>query len=166
MGKFMLRVLLVVAIAGCGGMPVKSDTPMANFHHLIVRNINWNETAVSELTGEEMKEFIASQPRLAELFRAVFEQYVKELGFFDTITFGEAGADADTLILEPKIYTLKPGGFMPGASYTGLLKTLDGKMVARYTAERRVSGTGKMGNIEKLVRELAEDAAYRLPYAR
>lgn len=166
MGKTLLIVLAIIAVAGCSSIPVKSSTPMANYHKLIVRNIDWDETATSEIAGDAMQEFIAAQPRLAELFRAEFEKGIKQTGFFDTIAFGDAPADADTLILEPKIYTLKPGGYMPGASYTGLLKTGDGRLIGKYTAERRVSGTNPMGNIEKLVTELAEDAASRLPYAR
>ena len=169
MGKVLLFMLAIVAFAGCSCIPVKNSTPMANYHTLIVRNINWNETAVIDITGDQMKEYIAAQPRLAELFRAEFEKYIKMISFFDKVVYGAVLADADTLILEPKIYTLKPGGFMPGASFTGLLITAGGRLVGNYTAERRLNqnnGTNMLENIEKLVIELGEDAASRLPYAR
>jgi len=169
MRKVLFLMLSIVAFAGCGIIPVKNSTPMAKYNKLIVRNINWNETAISELTGDGMKEFIASQPRLAEMFRAKFEKHIREICFFEKIIYGEATADAGTLILEPKIYTLKPGGIMPGASYTGLIKTADGRQVGKYEAERRLNqkiGSNTLENIEKLVVELGEDAASRLPYAR
>jgi hypothetical protein len=169
MRKAILLMLSIFAFSGCSSIPVKNSTPMANYNKLIVRNINWNETAVSELEGDGMKEFIASQPRLAEMFRAEFEKHIREIRFFDKITYGDNPADVDTLILEPKIYTLKPGGFMPGASYTGLLKTADGRRVGKYEAERRLNqnfGSHTLENIEKLIAELGEDAASRLPYAK
>jgi len=169
MGKILLFMFAIVVFAGCSGIPIKSSTPMANYHMLIVRNINWNETAISDITDDSMKEYIAAQPRLAELFRAEFEKYIREIGFFDKVVYGDAPADVDTLILEPKIYTLKPGGFMPGATYTGLLKTADGRLVGKYTAERRLNQSNDantLENIEKLIKELGEDAASRLPYAR
>jgi hypothetical protein len=168
MGKILLLMLSVAVFAGCIG-PMKNSTPMANYNKLIVRNINWNETAVSEVNEDGMKEYIASQPRLAEMFRAAFEKYIGGIHFFDKVIYGDAPADADTLILEPKIYNLKPGGFMPGATYTGLLLSADGRLVGKYTEERRINqghGSKTMENIEKLVTELGEDAASRLPYAR
>lgn len=169
MGKVLFLMLSIAAFAGCSIMPVKNSTPMAKYNKLIVRNINWNETAISEITVDGMKEYIASQPRLAEMFRAEFEKYIRDMRFFDKVIYGDAPADADTLILEPKIYNLKPGGFMPGATYTGLLKTVDGRLLGKYTEERRINqahGSKTMENIENLVRELGEDAASRLPYAR
>jgi hypothetical protein len=169
MGKVLLLILSIVAFAGCSSMPVKNSTPMARYNKLIVRDINWNETAISELDGDGMKEFITAQPRLAGIFRAKFERYIKEIGFFDKVIYGNAATDADALILEPKIYTLKPGGFMPGATYTGLLKTEDGRQVGKYEAERRLNqanGSKPLENIEKLITELGEDAASRLPFAR
>ena len=168
MGKVFLFIMTIAFFAGCAG-PMKNSTPMANYSKLIVRNINWNETAVSEITADGMKQYIEAQPRLAEMFRAEFEKYIKKLNFFDKVNYGDAPADADTLILEPKIYTLKPTGFMPGATYTGLLLTADGKLVGKYTEERRLNqghGSKTMENIENLVRELGEDAASRLPFAR
>jgi len=166
MGKGLFLMLVIVVFAGCSAIPVKSSTPMANYNKLIVRSINWNETAISDMNADDVKEYIASQHRLAELFQEIFERYAKETGFFEAISYGDVQADAETLILEPKIYTLKPSGYMPGASYTGLLKTKDGKQVGKYTAERRVSGTNAMNTIEKLVKELAEDAGSKLPYAQ
>jgi hypothetical protein len=168
MGKILLLVLSVVVFAGCVG-PMKNSTPMANYNKLIVRNINWKETAISEVTEDGVKEYVAAQPRLAEMFRAEFEKYINGMHFFDKVIYGDATADADTLILEPKIYNLKPGGFMPGATYTGLLLTADGRLVGKYTEERRINqarGSKTMQNIEKLVTELGEDAASRLPFAR
>ena len=169
MRKVLLLMLSIVAFAGCSGIPVKNSTSMANYNKLIVRNINWNETAISEITDEGMKEYIALQPKLSEIFRAEFEKYIRETHFFDKVSYGDAPADTETLILEPKVYTLKPTGFMPGATYTGLLLTADGKLVGKYTEERRLNqahGSKTMENIENLVRELGEDAASRLPYAR
>ena len=171
----MLKLLMLMASAilciGCSSMPVKSATPMAQYSTLIVRDINWKETAISELAGEQLKDFVAAQPRLNELFRSEFDKYMKDMGFFETITYGNAPAGPDALILLPKIYTLKPGGFMPGASYVGLLMSGDGRLIAKYGEERRLNSSGSapekaVGNIEKLIRELAEDAASRLPYAR
>jgi hypothetical protein len=48
---------------------------------------------------------------------------------------------------------------------------VDGKLIGTYSEERRLNGSNSdpekvKGNIEKLIRELAEDAASRLPYAR
>jgi len=168
MGKVLLLIFSFAALAGCAG-PMKNSTPMANYSKLIVRNINWNETAVSEITAEGMTQYINAQPRLAEMFRSEFEKYINGMHFFDKVIYGDAPADAETLILEPKIYTLKPTGFMPGATYTGLLLTADGKLVGKYTEERRLNqghGSKTMENLENLVRELGEDAASRLPYAR
>lgn len=168
MGKVFLLMLSIAVYAGCA-VPMKNSTPMANYNKLIVRNINWNETAVSEITVDGMKEYIAAQPRLAEIFHAEFEKYIREIRFFDKILYGDAPTDADTLILEPKIYTLKPNGYTPGASYTGILKTADGRLVGKYTAERRLMqtiGSHTKENIESLITELGEDAASRLPYAR
>ena len=169
MGKYLIFIFAVIAVAGCSGIPLKNSTPMAKYNKLIVRNINWNETAISEIEGDDMKEYVASQPGLGEIFRAEFDKYIKEIRFFDKVIYGDAQADADTLILEPKIYTLKPRGYMPGASYTGLLKTADGKLIGKYTAERRLNqtiGSHSKGNIESLISELGEDAASRLPYAQ
>ena len=86
MGKVLIFMLAIAAVAGCSSIPVKSTTPMAKYHKLIVRNINWNETATSDITGDAMKEFVAAQPRLDMVFRAEFGKYIKETGFFDTIT--------------------------------------------------------------------------------
>lgn len=169
MGKMVLITLLGFALAGCAAAPAKDSTPLAAFNKLIVRDINWKETAVSEIEGKDLKEYIAAQPRLSEIFQKEFGKYIGDIRFFGTVTYGDAPADADTLILEPKIYTLKPGGFMPGADYTGLLKTSDGRLVGKYTYERRLNqahSSKVMENIEELVTELGEDAASRLPYAR
>ena len=169
MGKLLFIMLFVFSLAGCAAVPAKNSTPLAAFNKLIVRDINWKETAVSEIEGNDMKEYIAAQPRLGEIFRKEFGKNIGEIRFFDSVTYGDAPVDADTLILEPKIYTLKPGGFMPGADYTGLLKTSDGRLVGKYTYERRLNqapSSKSMENIEELVAELGEDAASRLPYAR
>ncbi len=171
MGKVLILVAVVIACAGCSSIPAKSSTLMANYHKLIVRDINWKETATSEIPPDQMKEFIASQSELEGVFRAVFDRYVREIGYFDTIAYGSAQADSDTLVLIPKIYTLKPSGFMPGASYTGLLMSADGKLIGKYTEERRLSSSSSSPdkikeNAKKLIMELAEDAASRLPYAR
>ncbi len=171
MDRLLLFIVIIIAITGCSSMPVKSNTPMAPYHRLVVRDIDWGETAISEMAGDEMNRFIAAQPRLSELFRRKFDEYIREIRFFDSVTYGNAQADKYTVILMPKIYTLKPSGYMPGATYTGLLMTADGKLIGRYSEERRLGGSGSdpekvMGNIEKLIEELAEDAASRLPYAQ
>lgn len=168
MGRILILMAAVIACVGCSSVPVKSTTPKARYKKLIVRDINWKETATSEIAGDQMKEFISSQPRLNELFRSVFDRYIRAVGVFDAVTYGDAQPDSDTLVLVPKIYTLKPGGFMPGASYTGLLVSSDGRLIGKYTEERRLGGSGAgaeeiKGNIEKLIKELAEDAATRLP---
>ena len=169
MGRAALYMLFLFSVAGCGAIPAKNDTPMAAFNRLIVRDVNWKETAVSEIEGNDMTEYIASQPGLSKLFREVFGKYIGEVRYFNQVAYGDAIPDGDTLVLEPKIYTLKPCGFMPGATYTGLLKTADGRLLATYVAERRLNQqrcSNAKDNIEKLVTELAEDAASRLPYAR
>lgn len=164
----LLLLMAIVSSAGCSGtLPPKQSTPMEHYTKLVVRDINWEETALSEISHEDMITFVASQNRLSNVFRSEFAKYITEINFFDTVLYGDAQADAGTLILLPKIYTLKVGTYMPGGSYTGLLITRDGKHVAVYTAERRLkSGSSAMDSIEKLVRELGEDAASELPYAR
>jgi hypothetical protein len=169
MGRILVLLAAMLACAGCTRVPVKSSTPLAHYNRLIVRDINWKETATSEISGDQLREFNAAQPALNELFRTEFDRHVRTLGFFDAITYGNVQPEAGTLVLVPKIYTLKPGGFMPGASYTGLLMSPGGKLLAKCTEERRLNdsnaGPEKMReNVEKLVRELAEDAASRLPF--
>jgi len=166
--KLMLLLLVCISCAGCSSnLPVKQITPMAGYNKLLVRNINWNETALSEISAKDQQTFMNSRDRLAGLFRAEFAKYIQGINFFDSVTYGDAQPETDTLILEPKIYTIKAGNYMPGGSYTGLLFTSTGKLVGKYTSERRLSsGSNPMDVIEKLVVELAEDAASRLPYAQ
>ena len=164
-----IYLLFLFILASCAGMPLKSATPMAPYSKLMVRDVNWKETALSELGEKETGEFIAAQPVLTAKFRNEFAKYITMTGFFDKVSYGNASADSDTLVLEPKIYTMKAGGFMPGASYTGMLTSSDGRRVATYTAERRLNrndNSGRLENIEQLVTELAEDAASMLPFAR
>jgi hypothetical protein len=171
MRKILILIVAVIACAGCSSIPTNSSKSKVQYKKLIVRDINWKETATSEIAGDQLKEFISAQPMLNELFRTEFDKYIKEVGVFDSIAYGNAQPDSDTLILVPKIYTLKPDGFMPGATFTGLLLSADGKLIGTYSEERRLNSSGSnpekvKGNIEKLVKELAEDAASKLPYAR
>lgn len=167
MGKAILLILLFSLVLGCAELPAKSNTPLAPFKKLLVRDINWKETAVSEIEGDNLKEYLAAQPRLSALFRTEFGKYIKDIHFFEQVDYGDGPADAETIILEPKIYTIKADSCMPGADYTGLLKTADGRLVGKYTSERRIYIDSKpIANIEKLIGELAEDAASLLPYAR
>lgn len=55
------------------------------------------------------------------------------------VIYCDAAADADFLILLPKIYNLKPCGFMPVATYRGLLIAADGRHVASYDTDRRLN---------------------------
>jgi len=169
----MSRILILMAVVffcgGCSSMVVSSKTN-AQYTKLLVRDINWKETATSEITGDQLKEFISSQPMLNELFRTEFDKNIRKIGAFNTIAYGIAQPDSNTLTLVPKIYTLKPIGFMPGASFTGFLLSADGKLIGTYSEERRLNSSSSdperiKGNIEKLIRELAEDAASKLPYA-
>lgn len=171
MRKLIIYIAVIIACAGCSSMPISSSKLTGHYNKLIVRDINWKETATSEIPDEQMKEFISSQFTLNELFLTEFDKYIKKVGTFDTIAYGNVQPDAETLILVPKIYTLKPVGFMPGASFTGLLLSADGKLIDKYSEERRIHSSSSnpekiKGNIEKLVKELAEDAASKLPYAR
>ncbi|RQW87245.1 MAG: hypothetical protein EHM79_08195 [Geobacter sp.] len=170
MSKILILIVTIFACAGCGGVAVNSSKPSSKYNKLIVRDINWKETATSDITVDQMKEFISSQPMLNELFRAEFDKNIRKTGAFDVVVYGNALPDADTLTLVPKIYTLKPIGFMPGASFTGFLLSADGKLLGTYSEERRLNSTSSdpekiKCNIEKLVRELGEDAASKLPYA-
>lgn len=170
MSKILIFIVAVLACVSCSSMAVNSSKPRAQYKKLIVRDINWKETATSEITGDQMKEFISSQPMLSELFRSEFDKNIRKIGVFDVVAYGNAHPDSDTLTLVPKIYTLKPIGFMPGASFTGFLLSADGKLIGTYSEERRLNSRSSdpekiKGNIEELVRELAEDAASKLPYA-
>jgi hypothetical protein len=171
MSKILILIAAVLACIGCSSMAANVSKPKAQYKKLIVRDINWKETATSEITGDQMKEFISLQPMLNELFRTEFDKNIREIGVFGAVTYGNAQPDSDTLTLVPKIYTLKPIGFMPGASFTGFLLSADGKLIGTYSEERRLNSSSSdpekiKGNIETLIRELAEDAASRLPYAR
>lgn len=168
MRKILILVVAALACVACSNMAVYRSKPKAQYKKLIVRDINWQETATSEITGDQMKEFISSQSMLNELFRTEFDKYIKKIGVFEAVSYGNAQPDSDTLTLVPKIYTLKPIGFMPGASFTGFLLSADGKLIGTYSEERRLNSSSSdpekiKGNIEKLVRELAEDAASKLP---
>ena len=170
MSKILILIVAVLACVGCSSMAVNSSKLKAQYKKLIVRDINWKETATSEISGDQIEKFISSQPMLNELFRTEFDKNIKKIGIFEAITYGNAQADSATLTLVPKIYTLKPVGFMPGASFTGFLLSADGKLIGTYSEERRLNSTSSdpekiKDNIEKLVRELAEDAASKLPYA-
>lgn len=167
MRKILILFVAVFACVGCSSMAVNSNKPKVHYKKLIVRDINWKETATSDIPGDQMKEFIASQPMLNEMFHAEFDKHIKKIDAFDVVAYGNAQPDSDTLILVPKIYTLKPIGFMPGASFTGFLLSADGRLVGRYSEERRLNSSSSdpekiRGNIEILVRELAEDAASNL----
>jgi hypothetical protein len=171
MKRYLILIVALIACAGCSSVPVNGATAKARYKKLIVRDINWKETATSEIEGEQMREFIASQPVLNETFHRVFDKYIKELGVFESIAYGIAQPDPDTEVMVPKIYTLKPDGYMPGASFTGFLLSPDGKLIGTYSEERRLNSSGSnpekvKGNIEKLIKELAEDAASRFPYKR
>jgi hypothetical protein len=168
--KILILVVAVLACAGCSSMAVNSSGPKAHYKKLIVRDINWKETATSEITGDQLKGFISSQPMLNELFRTEFDKNIRKIGVFDSVAYGNTQPDSDTLTLVPKIYTLKPIGFMPGASFTGFLLSADGELIRTYSEERRLNSSSTdpeniKANIEKLIRELAEDAASNLPYA-
>jgi hypothetical protein len=171
MRNILVFIVVIVACAGCASVPINNAIPKGMCKKLIVRNINWNETSTSEITGEQMREFIASQAKLNELFQSEFDNYIKKLRVFYSVSYGESVPDPDTLIMIPKIYTLKPTGFMPGASFTGFLVSPDGKLIRTYSEERRLNDSRSdpeliKGNIEKLIRELAEDAASNFPCAR
>lgn len=171
MSKILILIVAVLTCVGCSSMAISNSKPKGQYKKLIVRDINWKETATSEITGDQMKEFIASQPMLNELFRIEFDKNIRKIGVFDAVVYGNAQPDSDTLTLVPKIYTLKPTGFMPGASFTGFLLSPDGKLIGTYSEERRLNSSSSdpekiKGNIEKLVRELAEDAASKLPYVK
>jgi hypothetical protein len=171
MYKILILIVAGLVCVGCSTVSVDSSKTKAQYKKLLVRDINWKETSTSEITGVQMKEFISSQPMLNDLFRAELDKHMKVTRVFETITYGDAQPDSDTLVLVPKIYTLKPDGFMPGASFTGFLLSADGKLIATYSEERRLNSAKPnpekvKANIEKLITELAEDAASRLPYAR
>lgn len=171
MSKILILMVAVLACIGCSSMAVNGSAPRAQYKKLIVRDINWKETATSDIPGDQMKEFISSQSMLNELFRNEFDKTIRKAGVFESVAYGSAQPDSDTLTLIPKIYTLKPTGFMPGASYTGFLLSGDGKLIGTYSEERRLNSSSSdpekiKGNIEKLVRELAEDAASKLPHDR
>lgn len=169
MSKILILIVAIFACVSCSSMAVNSSKLLSQYNKLIVRDINWQETATSEITGDQMKEFISSQPMLNELFRTEFDKNIKKIGVFYAVAYGNALPDSDTLTLVPKIYTLKPIGFMPGASFTGFMLSPDGKLIGTYSEERRLNSSSSdpekiKGNIEKLIRELAEDAASKLPY--
>ncbi len=164
--RLLILIVLSFAFIGCATIPVKSSTRLANYNKMIVKNINWKETAVSEITDKELKQFIDAQPRLNEIFRIEFAKRIKEVGYFDTLADDSAQPDSTTLILEPKIYTLKLGSYMPGATFTGFLKTSEGKMIGSFTAERREMSAHGLETIEILMKELAEDAAANMPFTK
>lgn len=171
MSKIVAAILAVLLCAGCSSVPVNPNLPNGLYKKLIVRDINWKETATSDIPAEKMSDFISWQPGLNELFRSEFISDLRKTGTFDDIAYGDKKPDADTLTLVPKIYTLRPVGFMPGATFTGFLVAPDGKLLATYSEERRMVGNrdsvkDMKENIESLIRELAEDAAAHLPYRR
>lgn len=150
----------------------RASIPANPSRKLIVRDINWKETAISELDTEQIKVFTALQPQFNHLFHSEFDKHIKKDGRYESVVYGNnhAATGSNTLILAPKIYTLKPLGFMPGASYTGLLMSTDDKLIGKYSEERRLSGSSTdpekiKQNIEQLLKELAEDAAAKLPYS-
>jgi len=174
--KKLLSLLAVTVlgsvVSGCAGMPAKQDTPMASYNNLIVRPINWSETVTDKISGEEAKTFAAAQPQLSQIFQSEFDKYIVETGYFASVKqSSDACTDASALVLEPKIATLDPGiRWVIGgiASYQGVLKTCEGKVVAKYSASRKVGRpvySTMMGSIETLVKELGEDAASKLPEA-
>jgi len=166
---FVVGMMLIAT--GCSSIPAKKDTPMASYTNLIVRPINWHDTAVDKISGDEVKEFVSAQPKLAGLFQNEFGKNIDKTGYFANVTYGDGSADANTLVLEPRIASLDPGirMVMPGtATYFGVLKNADGKIIAKYSAKRTVGRqvwTTMMGAIEDLAKELGEDAASELPKA-
>jgi|GEM_PF-1639086 len=162
---------LIMVVTGCSSIPPKKDTPMASYTNLIVRPINWHDTSVDKISGNETKDFVEAQPKLSNLFQEEFKKNITKIEYFTNVSFGDGPADANTLILEPRIASLDPGirMVMPGtATYLGVLKTAEGKEVAKYSARRTVGRqvwTTMMGAIEDLTKELGEDAASELPKA-
>ena len=162
---------MILAATGCSSIPAKKDTPLASYTSLIVRPIDWHDTSLDKISGDEVKNFVSAQPRLANLFQNEFRKHIDKTGYFANVTYGNGAADANTLILEPRIASLDPGirMVMPGtATYFGVLKNADGKIVAKYSAKRTVGRqvwTTMMGAIEDLAKELGEDAASGLPKA-
>lgn len=166
LGLSITTAFAVLLLSGCAGVTPKKDTPMASYNKLVVRSINWNDTATDKISGEEQKEFAAAQPKLQEMFKVEFDKYVKQLGYFEVVEFSDAPCtDATALLLEPRIASIDPGirWVMPGmATYMGILKNNEGKVVAKYNAKRTVGRpvySTMMGAIETLVSELGEDAA-------
>lgn len=174
--KKALKVVLALcfmSLIGCAGVTAKKDTPMASYSKMIVRPINFNDTATDKITGDEVAEFKSSWPSLQNKFQSEFEKYIKDTGYFDSVLFNtEAVSDTNTIILETRISSLDPGirMIMPGeASYLGTLKSSEGKIVARYSAKRKVGRpmfSTMAGTIEKLVTELGEDAATQIGEAK
>lgn len=170
--SFVAVTVLSSVLSGCSGLPAKQSTPMASYNNLIVRPINWSDTVTDKISGDEAKIFADAQPRLAQMFMSEFDKYIAKTGYFISVKqSAESCTDSSTLVLEPKIVTLDPGirWVINGvASYQGVLKTCDGKLVAKYNASRQVSRpiySTMMGTIETLVKELGEDAASKLPEA-
>lgn len=173
------EVLTNIFTVGCPTMTTsgsigtdRASIPESPSKKLIVRDINWKETAISELETEQIKVFTALQPQLNQLFQSEFDKHIKKNGRYESVVYGNnhAATGPNTLILTPKIYTLKPLGYMPGASYTGLLISTDDKLIGKYSEERRLSGSSTdpeniNQNIEQLLKELAEDAAVKLPHS-
>lgn len=171
--KYGLLSLMVFMVSACAGYPAKKDTPFAQYNTLVVRPINWQETITDKLSNaDEVKEFAEAQPNLTMLWETEFTKYINKVGYFEKVLFTADPAPKGALILEPKIATLDPGirWVMSGmATYQGVLKTEDGKQVARYAASRRVGRpltSTTFGAVRTLVTELGEDAATGLPDAR
>ncbi|QOX80795.1 hypothetical protein FY034_17375 (plasmid) [Trichlorobacter lovleyi] len=171
LGLSITTAFAVLLLSGCAGVTAKKDTPMASYNKLIVRSINWSETATDKISGDETKEFVAAQPKLQGMFKEEFSKYVQKLGYFENVEYSDSMSEANALILEPRIASLDPGirWVMPGmATYMGVLKTSDGKVVAKYTAKRTVGRpvySSMMGAIETLISELGEDAASNIHQA-
>lgn len=164
--------LSAIVLSGCSGAIAKKDTPMASYNKLVVRSINWSDTATDKISGDEAKEFSAAQSKLQGIFKEEFAKYVQKLGYFDLVEYSDTPCtDPNALVLEPRIASLDPGirWVMPGmATYMGVLKNTEGKVIARYTAKRSVGRpvySTMMGAIETLITELGEDAASEIQNA-
>ncbi len=174
--KRVVTVLLVLggmSLVGCSGIPAKKDTPLANYGKLIVRPVDFAETATDKIDASEVAAYKASWQSLGDKFKSEFDKNIKETGYFDQVLYSaDAVADKNSVVLETKIVSLDPGirWVMPGvAFYQGTLRNSEGKTIGKYSAKRSVSRpiTSTMaGAIESLVSELGEDAASSIGEAK
>ena len=172
-GLKVALALCLMSLVGCAGITAKKDTTLANYNKIIVRPINFNDTATDKITGDEVALYKASWPSLDAKFQAEFEKYIKRTGYFDSVVFSsDAVADSNTVVLEAKIPSLDPGIRMvlpAEATYLGTLKNSEGKLVGRYSAKRTASRplfSTLSGTVDNLVTELGEDAGSQISEAR